>query len=160
MKNILLTLTFCLFFSCQLPASKSDEPIAGKIVKHIRENCSESKTCQLNLGEVTGFSWDKLYVFDMAVEQEVISKVIGEDFLFLSPYYSHKMFFAKDNKVVNFEQHIIPEVDSPFDDGDISFEIKDSENKYAVFDKNSLFEVERIKTKDGEFYQLNCINCT
>lgn len=95
----------------------------------------------------------------MAVEQKVVSKVIGEDFIFLSPYYSNKMFFAKDNKVVNFEQHIMPEVDVPFDDGDVDFEIKDSENKYAVFDKTSLFEVQRIETKNGEFYRLSCVNC-
>jgi len=159
MKSALLVSIVCLFFSCQTLKSKSNEPIAKKISEYVRNNCLESKTCQIKLKETMDFSWDKLYVFDMSVEQQVLSSIIGEDFSSSSPYYSNKMFFTKGNKVVDFEQHLIPEVDNPFGDGDVDFEIKDAQNKYTVFNADSIFKVERIKTETGEFYRLHCINC-
>ena len=159
MKSLFLILLICLICACQESSRKSNEPISEKISEHVQKNCKESKTCTFYLKDITNFSWDKLYFFDMSVEEDVIRKLIGKKFSSSSPYYSNKLFFVQDNQVVESEQHIMPEVDNPFQNGDVDFEFNDSQNKYIVFENDSKFEVEKIKLSTGEFYRLHCINC-
>ena len=159
MKNLLLILIVCLICSCQKSSRKSSEPISEKISQYVETNCKESKTCTLNLKEITNFSWDKLYFFSGSVEESDISKVIGKKFSSTSQYYSNKLIFIQNNQIVESEQHIMLEIDEPFHNGDVDFELKDSQNNYIGFNNESKFEVEKIKLNDGEFYRLRCINC-
>ncbi len=159
MKSLFLILLVCLICACKESSRKSSEPISEKISEYVQKNCKESKNCTLNLKDITNFSWDKMYFFDMSVEENVISKVVGKKFSSASKYYSNKLFFIQDNQVVESEQHIMPEIDKPFHNGDVDFESKNSQNRYIVFNNDSKFEVEKIKLNDGEFYRLHCINC-
>ena len=71
----------------------------------------------------------------------------------------------KDNKIVRFEEHILYEIDVPFKNGDVDFDIeyeeriKDSAIKMALFPKDSMFEVKKSNTSTVEYYRLQCDNC-
>lgn len=150
-------LSSCFFYSCKTQMPK--EPIQEKISHYIGEKCIRREDCRIQIKDTMDFSYDKLYVFEMAVENDVIIRVLGSKFYSSSPYYSRKWFFLKDNQVVQSEQHLIPEIDNPIDDGDVDFEIKNVQEKYDVFGEDAVFEVERIKTDTGEFYRLHCVSC-
>ena len=149
----------CLFCACQIENKEKERPINSELFGYLKKTCIEQDSCEVKLDKIIESSWDKFYVFDFSVEDQVISKEIGTQFSSTSPYYSSKWFFIKDGHITHFEQRIIPEVDKPNKNGDIDFEIRNSQNKFSVFEKDSLFKAEKHKLTDGDFYELKCLNC-
>lgn len=157
LKSIIIVLI--LTMSCNTASNRNSNEIKLLINHFVSANCVNTAKCSIKLNEFTKFNWDKLYFFDMAVETATIAKVINHDFSDSSDYYSRKLIFMKGKKVVHIEKYLILEVDEPIKDEDIDFEVKDSQNKYAVYNSNSTFKIDIIKTDTGEFYRLSCIDC-
>ncbi|MCY7346190.1 MAG: hypothetical protein LH614_08190 [Pyrinomonadaceae bacterium] len=144
-----------------------NEPLNNQISSYIQRNCQEKQPCKIQLKDATDFSWDKFIFFDIPVEPEVISALIGEEFSSASPYYSRKWFFLKDNKVIRSEEQILYEIDVPMKNGDVDFDLEGgerikiefAESNFALFQANSIFEIERNDTGTVQYYRLHCINC-
>lgn len=160
MKSVfLLLLNVCLLCSCYQIRS-NNEPINRQISEYIRQTCEENKPCKIQIKNVTDFSWDKLYVFNEAVESDVISKILGKNYSSTSPYFSRKWFFVKDNQIVRTEEHILYEVDVPVDNGNVLLTEDNPKQKFSIFGQDSIFEVSKNKLSDNEFYYYSrCINC-
>jgi hypothetical protein len=158
MKQVLVIIfTVCILGSCKAP--RADEPVNEQIRLNIQKNCAEGKPCQVRLKDSTNFSWDKLYVFDIAVEPDVISEMLNINFD-SSGSYSRKWFFIKDNQVVHFEQKVIIVGGDSVVDGDVSLNEDAAQEKYSIFGQDALFEVSKNKY-DGtrSYYYLRCVNC-
>lgn len=158
-KAVSLFLLICFLFCSCNRKELNNKIINNQIGEYIRKNCQINKPCKIQLKDVTDFSWDKLFVFDMAVESDVISKTLGTEYSSSSPYYSYKWFFVKNNQIVRSEEHIIYEIDKPMSAGDVSFVIKDSQKKFRIFDNAVVFDLERHNFHDSEIYSLDCANC-
>lgn len=161
MKSVLLLLlSLCLLCSCSQPRI-NNEPINKRISEYIRQTCEENKPCKIEIKNVTDFSWDKLYVFDEAVENDVISKFLGINYSSTFPYYSRKWFFVKDNQIVRTEEHILYEIDMPVDNCSVLLTEDNRKEKFSIFNRDSTFEVSKNRLNDNEsYYYLRCINCS
>ena len=153
----LVNLVFLL--SCHQQSNFASGEVATAISGFIAKNCAPQDICQFQLKDVTNFSWDRFFVFDLTVDNDVISKQIGSEFSSSIEYYSNKWFYLKDGELIHFEQRAIPEIDEYMKPGDIDFDISSSKDRYAVFDTKSVFEVNRIKVNGGEAFLLKCVNC-
>ena len=160
MKSLfLLLLSFCLLCSCY-PTRLNNQPINKMIGEYVSKNCEANKPCKIQIKDATNFSWDKLYVFDRAVESDVISELLGIKYSSTSPYYSRKWFFVKDNQIVQTEEHILYEIDKSVDNGDVLIEEANPKEKYSIFTEDSLFEVSKNKLNaDEHYFYLTCLNC-
>ncbi len=158
-KLLFFLVTICFLFSCKTATQINNRPINEALLGYIQSNCNFEKTCRMELAKATEFSWDHLYVFDIAVEDNIISEKLGVKFNSVSQFYSQKWFFVKDGQIIQAEEKVIEEIDNPIKNGDIDFEIKDSQNKFALFDENSVFEVEEMKIGSKKYYYLKCNNC-
>jgi hypothetical protein len=164
-----LILSICIFWlsSCKtndLPTISLENDLQKKIIEDCKQNTTQSpnnsiKNCQVKLNDLFEFSWDIMYVFDAAVDDNVISEQIGKKFLSTSSYYSKKWFFLKDGKIVNFNEKVIKEIDKPIENGDVDFEIRDSQHKFAAFKNNSAFDVDELNVGNGRYYYLKCVTC-
>ncbi len=153
MKLVFLFLLSCsLLYSCN---RRYNEPLNNQVSEYIRKSCQENKPCKIQLKDATDFSWDKFYFFNEAVEDNEIGRIVGINFS--SRFTSRKWFFLKDNQLVRSEEQILYEVDLPMKTGDVDFDY--DENKFAVFQADSIFELETSKTETGVYYRLHCINC-
>lgn len=165
---IVLSLLFLEVILIGCTSSESQRPQQVDVAKRIEEKCKTKKSensgstnsgCTIKLSDLFDFYWDQMYVFDLAVEDNVISNEIGSAFSSTSPYNSTKWFFLKDGKVVHFEEKLIKEIDKPIEIGGVEFEIKDAERKFAVYDRNAIFEVVELGVGDGKFKYLKCVTC-
>ncbi len=64
----------------------------------------------------------------------------------------------QDKKVVHFEEQPLPAIDEVMKNGDIEFDISNSKEHYAIFDRKASFGIKRIAGVDGEAYSLSCLN--
>ena len=157
---LIILLIACVFCSCYLTRLPKNEPIAKHISEYILANCQENYPCTIRLKDATDFSWDKLYVFDIAIENDVITKMVGTTKFTSSGDYSRKWFFVKDDQVVRFEEHILSAVDEPVANGSVLLEEGNPKEKYSIFSQDAAFEVVKNKLSDDEhYYYLTCINC-
>jgi hypothetical protein len=165
---VISTILFCFAFGAGCSSDKAPFINEGDLTKRIDELCvtrtnenddPNKAECIINLKDLFEFSWDQMYVFDLAVEDDVISDQIGSPFSSNTSDYSTKWFFLKDGKVVRFEERQVKEIDKPVSNGDVVFEIKDSERKFALFNKESKFKVVKMNVGDGKFKYLKCLTC-
>lgn len=160
MKIILLVcVTFSFLAACWHENGVAREPVQSQVRKLIQNSCTSNNTCEITLSRATKFEWDKFYFFDMNVEDAIISKVLGFEYKSLTPNYSRKWIFLKNNELVLAEEDQIPEVDRPMEVGDIDFDLSDQRGNYAAFTNKSNFEAVGIAIDNGTFYRLRCINC-
>jgi hypothetical protein len=130
------------------------------IREYINKTCETNIPCKIQIKDATNFSWDKLYVFNEAVEQDAISEILGIKYSSSSIYYSRKWFFTKNNQIVKTEIHTLYEIDEPVDNGSVLIEEDNQKEKYSIFAENSLFEVSKNNLRADEYYfYLKCVNC-
>jgi hypothetical protein len=155
----LLILVFILTVSCDTVSNQNHYKIRDLLNEFVSKNCVNNERCLIKLSSETKFDWDTLYFFDIGVESDTIVKVINQHFSDKSSYYSRKLIFTKKEKIVHIEKYIVSEIDDPIKDGDIDFQVTGSQNNYEVYNLETVFKIEIIKTDSRKFYRLHCSNC-
>ena len=151
----LILLSICLLCAgCRTEVQ--NEPLNKKIGEYIRRICEKDKPCRIQIKDALDFSWDKLYVFDEAVEEDEIRKILQANYSSASPHYSRKWVFVKDGQIVSTEQHILYEIDVPVDIGNVLLTEDNPQEKFSVFSRDSIFEA---TGDDKSYYSLRCLNC-
>ena len=149
--------------TCSLSCGQTrnvDLPRAQSTVSQfIAQNCQNVERCEIPMGHVLDFPWDKMYFFDYRTENEDISRALGTVYVERTPEFSRKWIFVLGRKVVRVEEYPIVEIDRPLSDQDVDFEISDFEEGYGTFSREAIFEVEPINLENGRFFRLKCINC-
>lgn len=120
--------------------------------EYINKNCEENKPCKIKIKDAINFSWDRLYVFDIAVEDNVISEILGIEYSSNLPEYSRKWIFVKDNQIVYAAEHTIYEIDKPVRNGEVLLNEEHPKENYSVFNRDSSFEVSKNRLDDNEYY--------
>ncbi|HLA95862.1 MAG TPA: hypothetical protein VK612_09090 [Pyrinomonadaceae bacterium] len=158
MKLGIIALLLMLQFSNSCNAlENSGRPFNDMVFKELASRTNNRDP--LTIYSMTNFDWDKLYVFDLAVEDDEISQVLGIEFQSTSNQYSKKWFFEKGGVIVEREQKFIDEIEKPTKAGDVEFDITDSVRKFAVFKRDDLFTVEEKKIQGGRYFLLHCSTC-
>ena len=132
-----------------------------QIGEYIKNTCGTTPTCKIKLSNALDFGWDRLFVFHKNAESDVISKAIGTSYVEQFPNdYSHKWIFLSGDKIVLSEEHVVPGVDIPVQEGEIIFSFEDcsdflpdGQNNYLVFNKDDVFQVkgQRVSEKTSYF---------
>lgn len=156
--TLILSLLLLTVASCKKTKTLNQNQLEKGISEYVAKNCHPDHPCTIKLDQLTPFAWDKFYYFEMLVENEQVSKVLG--FRVSSDMaYSRKWFFIDGDHLANAHFRSIPEIDKPVGPGEVIFDIHKSQNNYAVFVPGSVFSIDRSKIDDGEFFILTCINC-
>ncbi len=162
--GLLVFVVLCLNCAVKQNTHLENHIVEGKIETLCKfksnANPTESEShYTVRLNEVFEFNWEKMYVFDYAVEDHVIFDQIGFQFKFPASNASDKWFFTKSGTVVYFEENPVEKIDEPIQEDDVQFEIKNSQTKFAVYTPDNIFEVEFRRLDSGKFLYLKCISC-
>jgi hypothetical protein len=125
----------------------------------LEKSVSKDSGCVLKAKEIFKFSWDRLYVFDPAVEDNVIRQRIGSEFTTASEIGSVKWFFMREGKVILLEEKPIQKIDRPVNKGDVKVEITDALKKFSEIEPEDGLEVNELQVGDGTFTYLKCVSC-
>lgn len=88
-----------VFISC------SPKKIETKIIRTLERNCP-GDTCTINLGELTDFEWEKMYLFDDWASPEKIAAATGIEYKKAGQFPNgyRKMIFVNAKKIVHEEE--------------------------------------------------------
>lgn len=152
LKKFLFLSIFCVFIIAGCRTKITDT-----LGAFIKENCKLQTPCKIEISKITPFSWDEFYFFDAAILDIEVNKILGQK-VFSAPFsgYTHRLVFLKNGKVV-YQEEEPADLEGKLN-GEIYFELNQAK-KYAKFSENALFDVQKLKSSDGEHYLLNCINC-
>ena len=140
-----------------------NSPVKDRIIDYIEQNCKnfdKVDDCIFSLEDVTGFEWDKVYVFRGPYYQEDISKIIGFECNcgMVSDDY-RRLLFIKDKKIVHIDDFYY------FSDKEIQFRELDWENEqFPNYTPSTakFYVLKRYKDSDKQdyFYDLYPIGGT
>ena len=159
MRNRKIGFVLSIVFVISL-VSGCNPKVKDEVVSLIKKNSSSDEKCTLKMSEITPFIWDEFYFFDRALPDQEVNEILGTQVRFFDSPFSHgthKLIFFKNGEVVHSEKqstHIEESLD-----GEVRFDIIDHSKKYGKFPKGAVFEVEKLKSGNGEHYLLTCINC-
>lgn len=132
--------------------------IENAIDSKIREVCESNRICSIRVDEITWFDWDSLVVFSGGFTAVDKNRVLGKNYFNESHYgFSITIVLLKDGEIVYSEENFRDMERNR--DGDTYFSDVDPSKHYRMYPRNSVFEVERQRLSDGEYYSLKCINC-
>lgn len=75
-----------------------------KIADRADKDCRAQTSCVIDLTNLIGFSWDRIYIFRYGAQKSWIEKTIGAPF----PHYrelSQKILFVRGGEVVYYEDY-------------------------------------------------------
>jgi len=134
-----------------------DQGFQGNLKDKIHQTCSSSEHCKINLGDVTDFEWDNMYVFALGTTHDTINKVIGVNYIYWEDM-SASLIFTKANTISYFENYVCNDPESQTTQL-INFEIpRDTVNfksYFAVSRKEAVFDVKMIEGKKNTYYLLS-----
>lgn len=158
MCKLLTTLVVSAILSCgSLGTGKGR--VENALGSRVREVCGTKQECTIRIDEVTSFDWDSVTVFSSGLTYVEKNKVLGKDYFTESKYgLSNALVFSDDGKIVYAEENI-RDVEG-IQPGDTYFSDMDSAKHYRVYRRDSVFEVERKRLADGEYYSFRCMNCS
>ena len=116
------------------------------------ERCQTGAPCVVRMKDLTGFQWDKMYVFSYGAELSDIETALGTSFPNFVQF-TRRLVFLKDGKIVYRE-------DEPTDiehavDGEVSFAGMDAQPSYLMFTpETAVFSAKRQEHSHGVLYLL------
>lgn len=122
--------------------------LSNRICDVIERKCADQNECQINMAEITDFSWDKMLLYQVGMTSSEVSEILDVDFSDSLDLESG-MVFVKDNKVVYHE--------SFFHDGEtrvsLWIRVGDFDERYFLCpaDDANLFGGKKI-CEDGKTY--------
>lgn len=76
--------------------------VSNQICDVIERKCADQNECQINMAEITNFSWDKMLLYQVGMTRSQVSEILDVEFSYELDMESG-MVFVKDNKVVYHE---------------------------------------------------------
>ncbi len=114
-------------------------------------HCKNNLNCEIVISQLTNFTWDKMFVFDMPANLEVINKAIGMSYANYYQEYTRSIIFLNGNKIVHYENNRADFEDIV--DGQVLFDYPDS-LKYQVYKPDDAKFRIILKTSGDKFYFL------
>ena len=91
-----------LGLSCLLVAGCHDT--LDRVADKAEATCHENAPCVVNVTDVTGFDWDKMYIFRGGAQRAYIEKTIGLPFPDWEEL-SEQVLFVRGNEIVKSESY-------------------------------------------------------
>lgn len=150
MRSLVVAALLLVLFSSCLTKSIDPNSFEGKLVTTINSTCGDFSNCTIRLKDVTEFDWDRVFVFNYAVTQEEIEKLVGNPF----PRYQEferSMIFLNGGKIVYSESD--PTDIESLINNQVVFDT-DERGNYKSYSSESRFEVKRKQFRGGVYYEL------
>jgi len=127
--------------------------IEQKIAETKNKKCKVDAPCIVRIKDLTDFSWDRMYAFKYNTTEAQTEEALGTAF----PNYiefTPRIVFLKDGKIVYREDQLIDDqLEGPVD-GEVHFDIPDSEVYKSYTPDSAVFQINIRKFEKATTYDL------
>jgi hypothetical protein len=148
-KKLLVILIFAIIIALVGYLYFFRSTVAREIINWEKNNCTNNQSCQLKLADITDFSWDSLYYFDIAMTKDEVSKIMNISVERYTPG-NRTIVFIKDGQIVRTE-YLSNDVEG-YENNEVVF--RGLNDNYGKYDSNTIFRIVKNQQTSYTYYVL------